>query len=122
MRVFNITDASTAALRARGLENQHIRVGTTVIAPGGYADLRGTAKELSELQQLVKVRALVPEELPVDYAAKRGLDVRGNKLPTPVKEGSTFMVTGEKEPMPDLKMEELQLAPVMDEFPRKKGK
>lgn len=93
MRVFNITDASTAALRNQGLENQHIRVGSTVIAPGTYVDLRGTARERSELQSFLKVRAVVIDELPVDYAAKRGLDIHGKKLtPEPeVKEGNTFM-------------------------------
>ena len=83
MKVFNITDASTAALRSRGLENQHIRVGETIIAPGGSATLRGTAKERSELQVYIKVGALTLEELPVAYAAKRGLNLNGTAIPKP---------------------------------------
>lgn len=80
MKVFNITDASTAALRNQGLENQHIRVGETVIPPGGSADIRGTARERSELSALLKVGALALDELPPHYAAKRGLTVYGQKL------------------------------------------
>lgn len=122
MRVFNITDASTAALRSQGLENQHIRVGSTVIAPGTSADLRGTARERSELQSFLKVRAVVLDELPVDYAAKRGLDVHGRKLaPEPVvKEGNTFMVT---EPVPAFPMDVADLIPELPvETSKKKGK
>lgn len=131
MRVFNITDASTAALRSRSLENQHIRVGDTVIPPGGSADLRGTAREMSELQPLVRVRAVALDELPVDYAAKRGLDIHGNKLvkktaedviatmPIPLGEESvTRQIFRAGEPI-EFK-DPVVLAP--EETPRKKGK
>jgi hypothetical protein len=85
MKVFNITDASTAALRNRGLENQHIKVGEVVIPPGGSAVLRGTAKERSELQVYLKVGAASLDELPVVYASKRGLTIQGEKIaPEPV--------------------------------------
>jgi hypothetical protein len=119
MRVFNITDASTAALRAQGLENQHIRVGSAVIAPGTSVDLRGTARERSELQSFLKVRAVVIDELPVDYAAKRGLDIRGRKLAPEPKEGDTFKAEA---PAPEFKMEPIELLPELPEFPKKKGK
>lgn len=81
MKVFNITDASTAALRSQGLENQHIKVGETVIPPGGSVVLRGTAKERSELQVYVKVGAVSLEELPVLYATRRNLTIYGEKIP-----------------------------------------
>src|SRR4030067_3114729 len=83
MRVFNITYASTAALRTQGLENQHIRVGETVIPPGGSVTLRGTAKERSELQVYIRVGGVALEEIPVAYAAKRGLNLDGSTIPTP---------------------------------------
>jgi hypothetical protein len=83
MKVFNVTDASTAALRNQGLENQHIRVGETVIPPGGSATLRGTAKERSELQVYIKVGAVAIDELPPAYAAKRGLNLDGSEIPKP---------------------------------------
>lgn len=87
MKVFNITDASTAALRNRGLENQHLKVGDVVIPPGGSAVLRGTAKETSELSAFVKVGAVAIDELPVVYAAKRNLALDGSSLaPAPKPE------------------------------------
>ena|SRR5688572_3504811 len=95
MKVFNITDASTAALRNRGLENQHIKVGETIIPPGGSAVLRGTAKERSELQIYVKVGAVALEELPVIYASKRGLTLRGEPLEAPKPEPEPVRVVEE---------------------------
>jgi hypothetical protein len=83
MKVFNITDASTHALRNQGLEGQHIRVGDVVIAPGSSAVIRGTAREVSELVPLTKVGAVALDQLPVWYAAKRGLSLSGEPL-TPV--------------------------------------
>lgn len=89
MKVFNITDASTAALRNQGLEGQHIRVGETVIAPGKSVTLRGTAKERAELQTYIKVGAVAIDELPPAYAAKRGLNLDGSTIivakPAPVE-------------------------------------
>lgn len=77
-RVFNITDGSTAALRNQNLERQHIRIGETTIPPGGYADVRGTAKEMSDAQIFVKIGALALDELPELYAARRGLNSDGS--------------------------------------------
>jgi len=113
MRVFNITDASTAALRNQGLENQHIRVGETVIPPGGSVTLRGTAKERSELQVYIKVGAVALEELPVAYAAKRGLNLDGSTIPTPVPEPT---------PAPVEALRGMDVTPelVVDEVPRRK--
>lgn len=89
MKVFNITDASTAALRNQGMENLPFRVGEVVVKPGDSAVLRGTAKERSELHPLVKSGAAAIDELPAWYAAKRGLNVDGSPIPTveaPVEE------------------------------------
>jgi len=126
MRVFNITDASTAALRERGLENQHIRVGDTVIAPGSYADLRGTARETSELQVYVKVRAVALDELPVDYAKKRGLDIRGKKLtPEPDKPAPEAKLALPSMPIfeESVTRRVFKMDPVEDQDPpKKKGK
>jgi hypothetical protein len=80
MKVFNITDASTAALRSQHLENQHILVGETIVPPGASAEIRGTAKERSELQVFVKIGAIAIDELPAFYAAKRGLNLDGTPL------------------------------------------
>lgn len=104
MKVFNVTDEPTAALQSQGLVNQHLKVGDTVIPKGGSAVIRGTARELSELQVLLKVGAVAIDELPETYAIKRGLDVLGQLLkPTP-KEGATVMVNlpAEVPVVPDL--------------------
>lgn len=80
-RVFNITDGSTAALRNQHLENQHIRVGETIIPPGKFVDIRATARELNDALILVKIGALALDELPAAYAAKRGLNIDGSVIP-----------------------------------------
>lgn len=80
MKVFNITDAATSALTAQGLANQAIKVGDTVIPKGGSAEIRGTAKERSELQVFIKVGAVVLDSLPPAYAARRGLNVNGTPI------------------------------------------
>ena len=117
MRVFNITDASTAALRNQGLENQHIRVGETVIPPGGSVTLRGTSKERSELQVYIKVGAVALEELPVAYAAKRGLNLDGTTLPTPQPNPTPA-------PAPVEALRGMDVTPELfvEEAPRKKGR
>ena len=84
MKVFNITDASTSALRNRGLENLPFKVGETIIPSGSSAVLRGTAKERSELQPLLKAGAAALDELPEWYAMKRGLNLDGSPKPVPV--------------------------------------
>jgi hypothetical protein len=83
MRVFNITDSDTQALRAQGLSNQHLRIVDTVIPCGGSAELRGTAREKSEMRIYLKVRAITIDELPEDYAAMRGVRVDGSPLEPP---------------------------------------
>lgn len=80
MKVFNITDASTAALRNQGLENLPFKVGETIISPGTSGIIRGTARELSELQPLLKKGAAALDELPVWYASKRGLSIDGTPI------------------------------------------
>lgn len=121
MKVFNITDASTAALRNQGLENQHIKVGDVVVPPGGSAVLRGTAKERSELQVYTKVGAVALDELPVVYAAKRGLTIHGHKL-VPDAPTEVEAPTG---PLPTLvKLGDVheEAEPAPSEHQRKKGK
>lgn len=86
MKVFNITDASTTALETRGLANQAIKVGDTVIPKGGSATIRGTARERSELQVFIKVGAIAIDELPPAYAARRGLNLDGTPIPPPKPE------------------------------------
>ena len=83
MKVFNITDAATSALTNQGLANQAIKIGDTVIPNGGSAEIRGTAKERSELQVFIKVGAVAIDELPPAYAARRGLLLDGRPIVAP---------------------------------------
>jgi hypothetical protein len=86
VKVFNTTDAATAALVSQGLANQSIKVGDTVIHPGKSAELRGTARERSELQVYLRVGAVALDELPVLYANKRGLKLDGTPIEPPKSE------------------------------------
>jgi hypothetical protein len=86
VKVFNTTDAATAALVSQGLANQSIKVGDTVIHPGKSAELRGTARERSELQVYLRVGAAAIDELPVLYANKRGLKLDGSSVEPPKPE------------------------------------
>jgi hypothetical protein len=81
MKVFNITDVSTPALRNQHLENQPLKVVDTVIMPGKSAEFRGTARERNEASVFLKSGAVAIDELPPAYAAKKGLDVHGRELP-----------------------------------------
>lgn len=117
MKVFNITDAATAALRNQGLEKQHIKVGETVIPPGGSANLRGTSKERAELQVFIKVGAVALDELPAAYAAKRGLNLDGSPIPAPAPAPEKAVKV--LAPMQDVWAEP---APVAEELPKRRGK
>jgi hypothetical protein len=108
MKVFNITDASTAALRNQGLENQHIKVGDVIVAPGASTVLRGTAKERSELSSLIKAGAVVVGKLPVWYAAKRNLSLDGT--PFVVSEPVAQVVEADNPP-PESAPESASVAP-----------
>jgi hypothetical protein len=86
MKVFNVTDMPSRSLEQQGLVNVSVKVGTVVIPPGGSAVLRGSHKERSELMPLVRRGAVVVDELPPAYAAKKGLMVSGVPKKVEVKE------------------------------------
>lgn len=105
MKVFNITDSNTNALVSRGLANQALKVGETVIPAGKSAELRGTAREMSELQVYLRVGAVALDELPPAYASRRGLHLDGSPLapeptPAPVNAPSDQKMLG-TEPAPE---------------------
>ena len=81
MRVFNITDVPNRALEHQGLVNVSVKVGATVVGPGESVVLRGTAKERSDISSLLRRGAVVVDQLPPSYAAKKGLMLDGSKKP-----------------------------------------
>lgn len=69
MRVFNLTDVSTPALKAASLENVSITVGSESIAPGTSGEMK---KYSSHLARLFQCGALAYEQ-PSSYLRAKGL-------------------------------------------------
>ena len=92
MKVFNVTDMPSRSLEQQGLVNVAVKVGLVVIPPGGNAVLRGSRKERSELMPLVRRGAVVVDELPPAYAAKKGLMVDGSPKRDEVKSAAPAKV------------------------------
>lgn len=86
MKVFNITDVETRALKQQGLVGVSIKVGEVSIAPGESQELRGTAKEKSEVAAFIRRGAASVDQLPPGYAHKRGLLLSGDKPSTTTPE------------------------------------
>jgi hypothetical protein len=76
MKVFNLTDVTTPALKQRALEAQHIEVQGAMLEPGGSVEVDDAA--LAPLQHLVDLGVLVFGTPPSSY-----LDAK--KAPAPVR-------------------------------------
>ena len=80
MRIFNLTDVSTSALKAAGLENVSITVNGVAIVPGESAEVKGPHTDVS---RLFHCSALAYEQ-PDEYLRAKGLKVL-QAAPVPVR-------------------------------------
>lgn len=82
-KIYNLTDVSTPTLVQYGLVEQHIAVGSRMIAPGEYAECDNTNGQLMPiLEHLITVGAVSMDIVPPPYIrARQQLDAAaGGKL------------------------------------------
>lgn len=87
MKVYNLTNTSTDALRNAGLLNVRIKVGDVVIPPGGSADV--AKGSLADVQRLFVCGALSleqPEESSPAMAIPAGEAISPPPPPSPTQE------------------------------------
>jgi hypothetical protein len=115
MRVFNLTDVSTPALKRHGLEQQTIVVGTALLPPGGMEEIGDEPHVRAGAQFLVDVGAIAFEQLPPAYMAGKA-DVAVTSPPAP-----PIVTAPEPTPEPEPAPEPAPV--VVEEAPRfKRGK
>jgi hypothetical protein len=72
MKVFNLTDISTKALRTHRLERQTLVVGKAVIAPGASDDVEDTPHMRRKLEHFLSAGAVAIDVLPPEYVSAKG--------------------------------------------------
>ncbi len=73
MKVFNLTDIETPALKQRGLLNQTFAVGDKLLAPGASDEVDDETLERvrPELQNMVALGIAALGDVPSEYTAKK---------------------------------------------------
>lgn len=84
MKVFNLTDISTPVLEQRGLVEQHIAVGRSMIRPGEFAEVEDTPHTRSKLDFLVTVGGVAIDSLPPNYVKAREALAASGGRPSPL--------------------------------------